>query len=381
MRKLLLVIVLIASYFLVACSTNPNAIEPNPLPDYDADYKVKKVWSRKAGKGIKKRFISLRPAVSEGGVYVADLNGKVTAYSADKGKRLWRHNTQDNVTGGLYAGYGVVIYGTREGEAVALSEEDGSELWRQQLSSEILAPPAANASMAVFQVQDDQVYALDIDSGEQLWQFEDQAPTLILRGSAIPVIAGDHVYAAFANGKVVALDGRTGSPLWERRVAEPQGRSELERLVDINNNLIVEGGGVFASSYQGSVSVLDEESGQTYWRKDMSTFDVMDSHLGVLYVADSKGNVWAIDQRSGDSLWRQDLLYGRNLTGVAIQDGQVVVGDKKGYLHWIDGDSGHITARRRHHRKGFASAPVSTGDMLYVYGRKGRLSAYRLIPR
>src|SRR5699024_5382919 len=247
----------------------------------------------------------------EGGVYVADLNGKVTAYSADKGKRLWRHNTQDNVTGGLYAGYGVVIYGTREGEAVALSEEDGSELWRQQLSSESLAPPAANASMAVFQVQDDQVYALDIDSGEQLWQFEDQAPTLILRGSAIPVIAGDHVYAAFANGKVVALDERTGSPLWERRVAEPQGRSELARLVDINNNLIVEGVGVFASSYQGSVSVLDAESGQTYWRKDMSTFDVMDSHLGVLYVADSKGNVWAIDQRSGDSLWRQDLLYGR----------------------------------------------------------------------
>lgn len=370
-----------ASLLLAACSTNPNAIEPNPLPDFDAEYSVKKLWSRSAGKGVKKRFISLRPAVTDEGVYVADLEGKVTAYDPMKGKRQWRKKTGDQITGGLYAGFGVVIYGTRSGYAVALSEEDGSELWRHQLSSEILAPPAVNAAMAVFQVQDDQVYALDLDTGEQLWQFEDQAPSLILRGSAVPVIADNRVYVAFASGKVMALDERTGTPLWERRVAEPQGRSELERLVDINNNLIVEGGGVFASSYQGSVSVLDEESGQPYWRKDMSTFDTMDSYLGVLYVADSKGNVWAIDQRTGDSLWKQDLLYGRDLTGVAVQDGQVVVGDKKGYLHWIDGDSGHITARRRHHRKGFAAAPVSTGDVLYVYGRKGRLSAYELIPR
>lgn len=379
MKKLLLL--LMASCFLAACSTNPNAIEPNPLPDYEAEYKVKKVWSRHAGKGIKKRFISLSPAVTREGVYVADLNGKVTAYTSDKGKRLWRNNTQDQITGGLYAGHGVVMYGTREGQAVALAEEDGRELWRHQLSSEILTPPAVDAVMAVFQVQDDQVYALDLDTGEELWQFQDQAPTLILRGSAVPVISGPQVYAAFANGKIVAIDARTGIPLWERRVAEPQGRSELERLVDINNNLIVEGGGVFASSYQGSVSVLDEENGQTYWRKDMSTFGMMASYFGVLYVADSKGNVWAIDQRTGDSLWKQDLLYGRGLTGVAVHDGQVVVGDSKGYLHWIDGETGHISARRRHHRKGFSAAPVSTGDVLYVYGRKGRLSAYELIPR
>lgn len=379
MRKLL--IVLAVSSSIAACSSNPNAIEPNPLPEYSAEFKVKKVWNRMATKGIKKRHLTLTPAATDDGVYAADINGKVVAYSPDKGKKIWRKNTKDQITGGLLAEDGVVLYGTREGEAVALSEFDGEELWRQRLSSEILSPPAVNGSVAVFQVQDDQVYALDLDSGEVVWQYEDQAPSLVLRGSATPMIAGSNVFVALTSGKVVSLNVNNGSPHWERRVAEPEGRSELDRLVDINNNLVIEGGGLFASTYQGAVMVLDEESGQPYWDKKMSTFTTMESYLGTLYIADSTGNVWAVDQQSGDTLWKQDLLYGRQLTGVAIHEDQVVVGDKKGYLHWLDTDSGHITARKRHHRSGFAASPVELNDIIYAYGRKGRLSAYEIEPK
>jgi len=376
-----LLISALASLWLVGCATNPNAIEPTPLESFDAEYKVEKVWSKKAGKGVKKRYLTLSPGVAGEGVYVADLQGRVFAYAPENGALQWRKKTDDNITGGVYAGNGVMLYGTREGEAVALSMSSGEELWRQQLSSEILALPAVDTNMAVFQIPDGQVFALDTLTGEVLWQYEDIAPSLILRGTATPVIAAGQVFVAFASGKVAALEAATGAPIWERRVAEPVGRSELERLVDINNNLIVEGGGVFASSYQGSVTVLDERNGQQYWRKDMSTFGVMASSYGVLYLADGTGHVWAIDQRSGDSLWKQDILYGRGLTGVAVQSDQVVVGDSDGYLHWFDGVTGHITARTRHQRHGFAAAPVSHNDVLYVYGKKGRLTAYELQPK
>lgn len=379
MRKLLLF--LCASVWLVGCASNPNAIEPNALERFDAEYNVNKVWSKQAGKGVGKRYLTLAPAVTDAGVYVADAEGTVSAYGTEKGKQQWRVKTNDHITGGVYAGDDVVIYGTREGEAVALAATDGEEQWRKALSSEVLSPPGVAAGMAVFQIPDGQVFALDLQTGDVLWQYEEPAPTLMLRGTATPIIDGGHVFVAFANGKVAALETSTGVPVWERRVAEPIGRSELERLVDINNNLIVEGGGVFASSYQGAVTVLDENSGQQYWRKDMSTFGAMASSYGVLFIADSTGHVWAIDQRSGDSLWKQEDLYGRGLTGVAVQNNQVVVGDSEGYLHWFDGVTGHLTARTRHHRKGFAAAPVSHNDVLYVYGKRGQLTAYAIESR
>lgn len=379
MKKLL--VLACSLLFIAGCSSNPHAIEPNPLPDFDAQYEVKRYWSRNAGKGIHKAYLHLAPAATHRAVYAADLEGRVTAFSHERGRRKWRVNNDDRISGGLYAGYGVVMYGTREGDAVALSEEDGSELWRVRLSSEILAAPAANADAAVFKTLDGQVIALDIESGDELWRFDDPVPILVLRGAARPTIAGDRVYAGFANGKVVALDVRNGVPVWERRVAEPTGRSELERLVDLANNLIVEGGGVFAGSFQGRVAVLDQDNGRPYWGKDLSTYGMMASRLGVLFVADSTGHVSAIDQRTGNTLWKQDLLYGRGLTGVAVQGSQIVVGDSEGYLHWMDASSGHITARRRHHRKGFAAAPVAHEDVIYVLGRRGRLSAYSITPR
>lgn len=379
MKKLL---VLACSLLIIAgCSSNPHAIEPNPLPEFDSRYKVERLWSRNVGKGIGKAYLHLSPAATHRAVYAADLEGRVMAFSHERGRRQWRTNTDDRISGGLYAGYGMVIYGTREGDAVALSEDDGSELWRVRLSSEILAAPAANADLAIFKTLDGQVIALDLEEGTEQWRFDDPVPILVLRGAARPTIVGNRVYVAFASGKVAALDVANGVPVWERRVAEPTGRSELERLVDITNNLIVEGGGVFAASFQGQVAVLDEDNGRPYWGKELSSYGMMASRQGTLFISDATGHVWAIDQRTGNSLWKQDLLFGRQLTGAAAQGDQVVVGDKEGYLHWLDGATGHITARRRHHRKGFAAAPVAHDDVIYVFGRRGRLAAYKIEPR
>lgn len=371
----------VTALLIAGCSSNPHAIEPNPLPDFEAEFKADRLWSRNVGDGIDDAWLRLQPAVTHRGVYAADLNGTVVGLETERGRRLWRVRGDDRISGGLQAGYGMVAYGTREGDVVTLSEENGEELWRTRLSSEVLAAPAMSAALVVAQTIDGQVVALDAQTGSERWRFDNPVPILILRGSATPSIVGDRVYVAFANGRVAALDVDNGVPVWERRVAEPTGRSELERLVDISNNLIVEGGGVFTGTFQGSVAVLDQEGGRPYWTKEMSTYGQMASALGTLFVADSTGHVWAIDQRNGTTLWKQDLLYGRGLTGVSVQRGQIVVGDAEGYLHWMDAATGKITARTRHHRKGFAAAPVVRDDIAYVYGREGRLAAYRLETR
>lgn len=363
---------------LAGCSSNPNAIEPNPLPDFDASYKVDRLWRSGAGKGVEETDMTLRPAVTSQQVFAADVRGQVFAFDREKGKRQWRVKTGDRISGALYAGYGEVLYGTREGQTVALSEEDGSELWRTQVSSEILAPPTSSGSIVVVQTQDGHLLGLDAKDGKQIWNYETPVPNLILLGMAQPVIDSNRVYAGFASGKVVAVDLETGTPIWERRMAEPVGRSELDRLVDVDSSLIVENGGVFTATFQGKIGVLDWENGRPYWSKDISTHQVLSSDLERLFVADSEGLVRAVEQRSGTFLWQQDKLYGRRLTGTAVQDGLVVVGDFEGWLHWLDPETGEFVARYHHARDGFSFAPVAYDDVLYVLSSGGKLAAYKV---
>ena len=380
--KYLLLPLLLTSLVLAGCSSNPNAIEPNDLPKFKASYKVKKLWSKGVGDGLEDSQLTLRAGVTSQQVVAGDVNGNVYAMQREKGKRQWKVKTGDRIGGGFYAGYGMVLYGTREGMAVSLDAETGETRWRTQLTGEALAIPASNGDLAIFQTQDGHVTALDAETGEQLWDYETPVPTLTLRGMAQPTIAGDKVYAGFSNAKVAALDLGSGSPIWEKRIAEATGRSELDRLVDVDSNLIVEGGGVFAVSFQGKVSVLDEDTGRVYWDKAMSSAThISTSSGGSLFVADDVGVVRAVDQRGGAVLWKQDKLYGRRLTGTAYQDGLVAVGDFEGYIHWLNAEDGSIVARKRHDGDGFAGTPVAYDDVLYVIGFDGKLSAYRLVPR
>ncbi|ASK33203.1 outer membrane protein assembly factor BamB (plasmid) [Alcanivorax sp. N3-2A] len=363
---------------LAGCSSNPNAIEPNELPDFDATYNVDRLWRSGAGDGIDETDMSLRPAVTSQQVFAADVHGQVFGFERENGKRQWRQKTEDRISGGLYAGYGQVLYGTREGQAVALSADDGSELWRTQVSSEILAPPTSDGAIVVVQTLDGHLLGLNAEDGKQVWNYETPVPNLTLLGMAQPVIVGGRVYAGFASGKVACVDLASGAPVWERRIAEPVGRSELDRLVDVDSSLIVENGGVFTATFQGKIGVLDWENGRPYWSKDISTHQVLSSDMDKLFVADADGLVRGVEQRSGTFLWQQDKLYGRRLTGTAVQNGLVVVGDFEGWLHWLDPETGKLVARYHHDRDGFAAGPVVYDDVLYALSADGKLAAYRI---
>ena len=370
--------VLLLAWLAAACSRQPNEIEPTPLGRIDAEYRVERDWHRYAGVGSRRRPLQLLPAVTEEHLVVADLQGQVSVLSRESGRPLWRRQTGLRIATGVRAGYGRLLFGTRDGQAVALSSQTGEELWRRQLSGELLSRPASDGEVAVFQGQDGRIVALAASDGNPRWSYDVTVPVLSLRGLAEPHISGTRVYTGTASGRVVALELASGLPLWERRVAEPSGRSELDRLVDIDGNLIVESGGVFVTTFQGRVAVLDQDSGRLYWDAAMSSVNRLVSLGGVLFVADHDGVVHAIDQRAGTSVWKQQALLGRRLTGVALHQGLVVVGDGDGYLHWLDPLDGRLVARRRHDPDGFAATPVVRDNVLYAVSSDGEVAAYRL---
>lgn len=372
---------MVAVLFLTACSNNPNVIEPSPLPEFEPEYRVQQIWRKNAGVGVTDSRIQLRPAVTGRSVFAADVEGHVSAFARGKGHRRWRRATGYRIAGGVEAAYGMVLFGTRDGEVVALSAENGDERWRARVGSEVLAAPATDGNQVVVQTLDGQVASLNADTGEQRWSFNVSVPVLTLRGTSAPVIVNNRVLAAFASGRMVALASSGGTRAWKHQVAEPTGRSELDRLVDADANLVVSDGAVFAATFQGKLAVLAMKNGRPYWKKDMSTHVRMGLGANALFVADDESRVHAIQQRTGDRLWRQDKLRGRRLAGVVVHQALPLTADQDGYLHWLNASSGEPVARRRHNGKGLAGAPVVHDDILYVLGRDGALAAYQLEPK
>lgn len=360
----------------VGCSSNDKK-EPGPaeLVNFTSEIDLNKEWSRSIGDGQGKTYNLLTPVVYGDEIFAADVKGLVVAMDRLTGKVSWKKNLDVPISGAVGAGYGLILVGTLRGEVLALDVSNGEERWRSQVSSEVLAAPAVNGDVVVVQTQDDRVIALEIDTGKQRWSYESSPAVLTLRGTGAPLVTNDLAIAGLSSGKVVALDTRRGLPVWEQRVAVPQGRSELERIVDIDGGLLLSGGTLYVATYQGRVAALDLETGRILWQRDASTSSSVAMGYGSVYVSQADGSVVGIDERSTTVLWSNDALARRQLSSPAVFSSYVAVGDKEGYLHLMSQVDGRFVARTRIDSDGVRARPVVEGDWLYVYGNGGKLVA------
>lgn len=362
---------------LGACSSVPEGSRPAPLPTVTKEVDVKAAWSRSIGPWEDAPQGELRPVVAGGVLYLVDGNNALRAYDARKGSFLWQRRLSGDVSGGITVAGETLLFGTRHGEVFALSQKDGAPVWRAQVSSEVLTPPAVSEGVVVVRAGDGKLYGLEQHDGARRWVVDRPVPALTLRGIGAPVIADGVVYAGFANGKLLAVALRDGSVQWEATVATPQGRSELERMVDIDASPIVADDVVYAVAYQGRVVALARSSGRVLWSRDMSSHTDMSYDVGSLYVRDESGDVWALDRRSGAALWKQDKLHNRASSAPVIFGSDLVVADIEGYLHWLARNDGRLLARYHVGDAGVVGAPVVADDLLYAIGADGSVSALR----
>lgn len=384
MRRLLPLLPLL---LLTGCGTfadptewfaDAQVVQPNPLVELQNEVQPQTLWSRDVGAGSGDQRLGLQPAISRDTVYVADGRGRVQAFAVADGSLRWQVDLDAPISGGPGVGEGLVLLGTDDAEVIALSAENGEERWRTRVSSEVLSVPAAGSGTVVVHTVDGKLSGLEATNGNERWRYEREVPVLTLRGSGSPVISGGAVYAGMAGGKLVALRLDNGSLIWDVAVTVPGGRSELQRLADIDGDPLVLGGGVFVATYQGEVAALEERSGRVAWRRKMSAYTRMAADFQGLYVSDAEGVVWGLDIRSGTARWSQDALKHRGLSHVGVLDDLVVVGDFEGYLHWLDREDGSMVARTR-----VGTDPITTGlqvadDVLYVQGEGGDFAAIRL---
>jgi len=241
----------------------------------------------------------------------------------------------------------------------------------------VLAPPRAVGGVVIARTGDGNVYALNSETGVQKWVYDRTIPTLTLRGTAPPAVVDDMVIAGFDTGRVVALDLNSGKQVWEIQLAQPTGRSDLERLVDIDGEPIVKDDTVYIGSFQGRVAAISLADGSLEWTRDMSTYDNVAVDEQRIFITDERGVIWALDRFDGSAKWRvRDFRY-RKLTGPTVFGRYVVVGDFEGYLHWMDAESGQVVARERVDKERILTPPIDIGGALLAYSSSGKLAAYR----
>lgn len=350
-------------------------IKPNELVDFESSLALRRLWDTDTGVGTDKLQLKLIPRLDTGRIYVAAGDGEVRAIDSSTGDSLWTAETGLPLSGGPGTGEGLVLVGTSDGELLALDQQSGQQRWKVQLSSEILSVPAAALGVVVVHTNDGRLYGLNAADGRQLWLYSREVPVLTLRGTSSPVISGTTVITGFAGGKLVALDLVKGMLQWEVSVTAPSGRSELERMVDIDGDPLVDGSTVYVATYQGELAAISQYSGTLLWRRKLSAYTGVTADWRNLYVTDDNGNVWGINSENGAAMWKQDQLLNRILSAPAVINGYVVVGDYQGYLHWLSHEDGSLVARTRVGSDPITAAPVVFDGVVYVFGNGGELAA------
>ena len=367
----------ISNYFL---GGEDNSDPPAVLVEYTPEIKIETLWSESVGVGSDEQSLKLIPVIGFGKILVADREGLLQARDLMSGRLIWEKKTDIHFSAGPGLGEGSVILGSSDAEVAAFNGENGEPLWKSRVSSEVLSVPVIAKGIVVVRTTDGEIVALNEKNGGKLWNYEHNAPALSVRGVGTPVVVGDNVIEGYDNGKLMSLRLTDGKYVWETSVAIPKGRSEVERLVDLDVDPIEVSGVVYIASYHGGAAAISEVDGDVLWRNEtISSYTGMSHDFRNLYLSDSADDVWQLEQRTGSSLWKQKDLHQRKLTAPTVYDNYVVVGDFEGYVHWLSSTDGRQLGRIKVADSAIDAKPVVVDNTVYIYAKDGTLAALKTL--
>jgi len=346
---------------------------PNPpaeLEEIKPTHVARLDWSVQTGETEKYDYL---PAMEAGTVFMANAAGELTKLDVANGRELWRVNVGERISGGVSVGGGIVMIGSAKGNVLAY-DYSGKALWKAKVSSEVLSAPRYFDGTVIVRAADSHIFGLDAANGERKWVYERVTPALTLRSSAGLVVDGGAVYSGFAGGKMVALRADNGKLIWEATVAQPKGVTEIERIADITSLPFVDGPLVYAVAFQGKIAAVDRRTGKVVWNRDISSYSGLSAEDARIFVAHTLGAVYALDYETGRTFWRQGALSNRRVTAPVPMGSLVAVGDLEGYVHFLNREDGAFAGRVKLDDDAVMSMiPGNANNQLIVTTRGGGL--------
>lgn len=364
---------------VAGCSTREPIEEPAPVPEIETTVELDSVWTMDVGDGHGEQFLYLTPLNTGELIYVAAANGDVYAVQAENGKVEWYQELDRQVFAGLGGDREQLYLVTRDAQLVALSRDNGDVTWEEPLPNEVLAMPQSNGDIVVIQTTDGKVLAFDTASGELNWQYDGVVPVLSIRAASPPLVGSELVLAGFANGKLMALSAENGQPAWQYEVGQAQGRTELERLVDVTSQPLILENAALVVGYQGKLALVDLRNGEEIWSRSASSLHSPMIGAGNLYVSSANGDIIAYQGSNRRELWTQDRLSWRQTTQPVVYGDYLLVGDFEGYIHMLSLEDGSLQGQLEFDDEGLRVPAQRLRDgKLLVFGNSGKLSVLEL---
>ena len=333
-------ILLVSIFFLSSCSTlsslkfwgdDEEEEGPSELYSVDDNRTLDREWS--VSNGNDSLYGRLIPVVYDSKVFFINSLGYISSVDLDTGKLVWSKDTQDVVSSGLDVNFKTISYGTLDGNLVAIDYENGNEIWRSPTSSESLSPPVNSGSHIIIQTIDGRVAGYELKTGKRDWFHQTVLPSLTLRGTSRPFIDQGFIFTGFASGKIAMIYPDSGAIRLELPVTLNEGKSELERIVDIDGRSIIVNNLLVAASYQGNLTAINLRDGRPAWQEEISSVKDLTSNGNRIIAVDSKGLVKAFGTATGARIWEQEDLKLRKLTAPASISNLIAIGDFEGYIH------------------------------------------------
>lgn len=369
-------------------SGEEDVVKMSPLPTVENQFTPEKAWSTSVGDGIGNFYSNLHPAWEGSTVYAADRRGTVKALNADDGKEEWKVDLSEKtgffssnipalLSGGLTVNGGHIFIGTEKAKVFALNSSDGSIAWQANVAGEALSRPVVSDGMVLIHTSNGILQALNETDGAVKWSVNLDMPALSLRGESAPATAFGAAIVGGDNGRVSAVLMQQGQIIWQQRISQATGATEIDRLSDVDTTPVIVNGVVYALAYNGNLTALDLRSGQIIWKRELGSvndFIVDGNHI---YLVDQNDRIVALNVDGGVTLWTQSDLLHRNLTAPVLYNGYLVVGDSEGYMHWINNADGRFVAQQKVDSSGFQTTPVVASDKLLIQAKDGTLYAIK----
>ncbi len=352
------------------------------LTDFTPRLKIEEVWSGSVGNRDKTPDAKLLPLVQGDAVFVSSDGGRVDAFAASGGKRLWQHSFDVGVTFGIGAGGQVLMIGTADGEVIAFSAAKGEQLWRKRLTNNrITAISRSHRGIVLVRDSGGGITALRVEDAEQLWSFATELPTLTLRGMSVPYLHGDFGFIGLDDGRLLMVLLDDGRILQEFRIGFVARGTDLDRLVDIDGQFLVYEGVLYVTAYRGQMMAIDIDRRSLLWLTKAESYVGLEVDDEYVYLIGRAGAVRAFDRFSGEEVWSNPAFAVRVLGTPLSSGGFLVVGDDQGYLYWLSRTDGSVLARKHVTGGAIVSAPVAWRDRVIALGLDGDFAAARITAR
>lgn len=371
---------------LVGCSSTQPIVEPDMAP-MESDYQLHKNWQVNFGAMPTRDARGLSFAEDDQHIYMAAESGDMVALLKDNQSRwvdqvVWQTQFDSAIVSGPRKHQDRLFIGTSKGQFIAVAASNGDYLWQSQLSSEVLSQAVIANNKIFTRTVDGKLYALNLQTGEKIWVVEHQMPSLSLRGAPEVIIADNKVIVAWETGVVQALALNSGQRIWETRIAVPSGRTDLQRMVDIQARLIYQNDRLYALGFHGKFVAIDLQSGEFYFVKDVSGYRDFLVDDQAVYVVDEADILYAFDRLNGSLIWKQSLFKDRLIGDLAESGDELLVVDGWGYLHWINKLQGTEVARVKHSNEygdgNRILRVLSAGKRSYLFDDQGVVTSYKV---